>query len=360
MLLLIRYETNILKQYEWPDHEKPSTVRPQPLDDVPTIDLAGFLSGEPRATAEACKLIGEACRKHGFFVVVNHAVDLKLINDAHKYMDLFFELPLSERQKVQRKLGEICGCASSFIGRFSSSLPWKETLSFEFKDDQKESRPIEEYIKSKMGEDFTQLGRVYQEYSIAMSKLCLEISELLAISLGVKDRFHFRKIYEGNNSVMRLNYYPPCQKPNIALGTGPHCDPTSLTILHQDMAGGLEVLMDDQWWSVTPDMNAFVVNIGDTFMAFTNGIYKSCLHRAVVNNKEARKSLAFFCSPRVDKVVTPPTELINENNPRLYPDFTWGMMLKFTVKHYRADVTTLQQFTKWLEDQKFAAAHEEN
>ena len=154
---VIRYETNIPKQYEWPDHEKASMVRPPPLD-VPAINLAGFLSGEPRAAAEASKLIGEACRKHGFFVVVNHGVDSKLINDAHKYTDLFFELPLSERQKVQRKLGEHRGYASSFIGRFSSSLPWKETLSFEFRDDQKESKPIEEYIKSKMGEDFTQLG----------------------------------------------------------------------------------------------------------------------------------------------------------------------------------------------------------
>ena len=98
-----------------------------------------------------------------------------------------------------------------------------------------------------------------------MSKLSLGIMELLAISLGV-GRAHFREFFEENDSIMRLNYYPPCQKPDLALGTGPHCDPTSLTILHQDRVGGLQVFVDNEWRSISPNFEAFVVNIGDTFM----------------------------------------------------------------------------------------------
>ncbi|KAK7848282.1 gibberellin 20 oxidase 1 [Quercus suber] len=44
---------------------------------------------------------------------------------------------------------------------------------------------------------------------------------------------------------MRLNYYPPCQKPDLSLGTRPNCDPASLTILHQDrqdQVGGLQLV----------------------------------------------------------------------------------------------------------------------
>lgn len=89
--------------------------------------------------------------------------------------------------------------------------------------------------------------------------------ELLGISLGVR-RGHFRDFFEENKSIMRLNYYPPCQKPDLTLGTGPHCDPTSLTILHQDTVGGLEVFVDNEWRSIRPNFNAFVVNLGDTFM----------------------------------------------------------------------------------------------
>lgn len=98
-----------------------------------------------------------------------------------------------------------------------------------------------------------------------MNNLSLNVMEILGTSLGVGPAY-FREFFEGNESIMRLNYYPPCQKPDLALGTGPHCDPTSLTILHQDDVGGLEVYVDEKWHSITPNPQAFVVNIGDTFM----------------------------------------------------------------------------------------------
>lgn len=92
------------------------------------------------------------------------------------------------------------------------------------------------------------------------------------MSLGIGQSY-FRDFYEENDSIMRLNYYPPCQKPDQTLGTGPHCDPTSLTILHQDNVGGLEVFVDEKWHSIAPCSEAFVVNIGDTFMVSVQNTY---------------------------------------------------------------------------------------
>ncbi|KAI8545253.1 hypothetical protein RHMOL_Rhmol07G0026900 [Rhododendron molle] len=223
-------------------------------------------------------------------------------------MDLFFGMSLPEKMRAQRKNGDHCGYASSFTGRFSSKLPWKETLSFGYCDDRdhRSLNMVEDYFLSKLGEDFTQFG------------------------------------YENH-------------KPNLILGTGPHCDPTSLTILHQDDVGGLQVFVDGKWHSIPPCSEAFVVNIGDTFMVpLSNDMYKSCLHRAVVNNETRRKSLAFFLCPKLGKVVTPPNGLLVNNTtntatPRLYPDFTWRSLLEFTQKHYRADMETLDAFSNWLQ-----------
>ena len=97
-----------------------------------------------------------------------------------------------------------------------------------------------------------------------MSNLSLKIMELLGMSLGL-NRSHFKDFFEDNESILRLNYYPKCKQPDVVLGTGPHCDPTSLTILQQDHVSGLQVLVDNQWHSVPPNPQALVVNIGDTF-----------------------------------------------------------------------------------------------
>ena len=118
------------------------------------------------------------------------------------------------------------------------------------------------------------LRKVYQEYCEAMNTLALGIMELLGVSLGV-DKEYFREFFQGNDSIMRLNYYPKCQKPDQTLGTGPHCDPTSLTILHQDQVGGLQVFVDGKWYSIKPELDSFVVNIGDTFMVSEHDICDS-------------------------------------------------------------------------------------
>jgi len=79
--------------------------------------------------------------------------------------------------------------------------------------------------------------------------------------------------------------------------------------------------------------------------ALSNGKYKSCLHRAVVNESEERKSMAFFMNPREDKVVKPPVEI---SEPRKYPNFTWSDFVGFTQKHYRSDENTLDSFCNWF------------
>lgn len=108
---------------------------------------------------------------------------------------------------------------------------------------------------------------VYNEYSKEMCDLSLSILEIMGLGLGLERRI-LREFFEANDSILRLNYYPRCPKPDLTLGTGAHYDPTSLTILHQDEISGLQVFIDDKWRSISPNPNALVINVGDTLMVF--------------------------------------------------------------------------------------------
>lgn len=98
-----------------------------------------------------------------------------------------------------------------------------------------------------------------------MEKLAYTLIELIARSLSLPaERFHgFFKDHQ--TSVIRLNRYPPCPAPHLALGVGPHKDSSALTILSQDDVGGLEVKRksDGVWIRVKPTPGAYVVNIGN-------------------------------------------------------------------------------------------------
>lgn len=154
---ILKHQSHIPPQFVWPNHEKPCS-EPPPILDVPPIDLGGFLSGDPEAVSNAASLVDQACRKHGFFLVINHGIELELIEEAHKSIDFFFGNPLEEKQKALRKPGDHCGYASSFTNRFSSKLPWKETLSFRYSADSHLSNIIQIYFLELMGEDYVTFG----------------------------------------------------------------------------------------------------------------------------------------------------------------------------------------------------------
>lgn len=345
---VLQHRAEIPAEFVWPDEEKPTPDAEEELN-VPVVDLEEVLSSCEAAgegtMPPSLRMVREACEQHGFFQVVNHGVDREMLAEVHRHMEEFFGMPLEVKmEKARRRKGESCGYASSFTGRFASKLPWKETLSFRHRPG---AGDVKEYFVNTLGEAFRHHGNLFQAYCDAMSRVSMRIMELLGASLGVGRRC-YAAFFEGHDSIMRLNYYPPCRTPQLTLGTGPHCDPTSLTILHQDHVAGLQVFTDRRWRSVRPNPDAFVVNIGDTFMALSNGHYKSCLHRAVVNSDTHRRSLAFFLSPDMNKLVVPTPELVGQDQERRYPDFTWGQFLHFTQNHYRADGSTLDAFVRWL------------
>lgn len=102
-----------------------------------------------------------------------------------------------------------------------------------------------------------------EAYSAEMKKLAMTLLGQLAMALKMDDEEMRRLFNEGVQS-MRMNYYPPCPEPDIAIGFTPHSDADALTILFQlNGTEGLQIRKDGKWVLVRPLHNAFVVNLGD-------------------------------------------------------------------------------------------------
>ncbi|XP_042032176.1 gibberellin 20 oxidase 2-like [Salvia splendens] len=332
-----------LQKFTWPKEENTSSN--QELNE-PIIDLEGFHGGSAAETAGTTDLIRAACLGHGLFQVINHGVDLDLIKSVNDHVNLFFNLPKETQMRVHRLPGKIWGYSFAHADRFSLKLPWKEIFSCIFREDGHDSEETL-FFETAFGQEFEKIRLDFQNYGHAMKKLSLTIMEILGMSLGV-DKQHYKDFFEDGSSILRFNFYPPCQEPDQTLGTGPHCDPTALTILYQDQVRGLEVLDDGLWKSVRPRPDALVVSLGDTFSALANGVYKSCPHRAVVNKSMGRISMVYFLLPAEEKVIKPPKNLVSSERLRQYPDFKWSDFHNFTQNHYRVDLATLQNFSKWF------------
>lgn len=93
--------------YVWPKEELAHVAHDEYADDdeIPVIDLGG-LHGEldEGRRREICDRIRCACGSWGFFQVVNHGVDLSLLERVQTICKEFFDLPLETKELLDCKL----------------------------------------------------------------------------------------------------------------------------------------------------------------------------------------------------------------------------------------------------------------
>ena len=157
-------------------------------------------------------------------------------------------------------------------------------------------------------------------YFDACSKLAGRIHHAFARDLGLR-RDYFEDKFDRPMATLRLLRYPaPQDGVGVEIGAGAHTDYGNLTLLATDDAGGLQVrLRDGRWIDAPPLAGAYVVNIGDCLMRWTNDVYVSTPHRVVNRNARERYSIAFFFDPNPDALVAAIDSCIGEGSPRYAP-----------------------------------------
>ncbi|GMH56217.1 hypothetical protein TrRE_jg10657 [Triparma retinervis] len=158
-----------------------------------------------------------------------------------------------------------------------------------------------------------------------MKGLGLEILSLLDEGLPKSGEGKFVDNHKGRSrTIVRCTKYPALEDcgglvsaERLKSGKGvsrisAHRDLGTLTLLMQDQQGGLEVQDPEtgEWFPVPPVEGAVVVNVGNLMTRWTNGVYKSSIHRVVANPggghlTEDRWSVIMFISPDDDFTVSP-------------------------------------------------------
>ncbi|CAK9161648.1 unnamed protein product [Ilex paraguariensis] len=59
------------------------------------------------------------------------------------------------------------------------------------------------------------------------------------------------------------NYYPPCPRPDLALGVVAHTDMSAISILVPNDVQGLQVFKEGHWYDVKYIPNALIIHIGE-------------------------------------------------------------------------------------------------
>lgn len=146
------------------------------------------------------------------------------------------------------------------------------------------------------------LRKLIGEYGDEVVKLCGRLMKILSINLGLGEEY-LQNAFGGDENLgacLRVNFYPKCPQPDLTLGLSPHSDPGGMTLLLPDEnVSGLQVRKCNEWVTVEPAPNAFIVNMGDQIQ-----VYSLSLSLKIVQIKFSSELITNLLRTRISNFVS--------------------------------------------------------
>nr|BAC10996.1 flavanone 3-hydroxylase [Nierembergia sp. NB17] len=281
------------------EDERPKVAYNQFSNEIPIISLKGIDDDQSGKRGEICDKIVKACEDWGIFQVVDHGVDVELINKMTTLAKEFFALPPEEKLRFDMSGGKKGGFIVSSHLQGEAVQDWREIVTYF-------SYPIRARDYSRWPNKPEGWIAVTEKYSDTLMALACKLLEVLSEAMGLEKEALTKACVDMDQKVV-VNYYPKCPQPDLTLGLKRHTDPGTITLLLQDQVGGLQATKDNgkTWITVQPVEGAFVVNLGDHGHFLSNGRFKNADHQAVVNSNSSRLSIATFQNPAPEAIVYP-------------------------------------------------------
>jgi isopenicillin N synthase-like dioxygenase len=307
-----------------------ATARAVDLSEIPLIDFAPFLSGDAAARQAVADQIADASRRIGFFYLTGHGVPAALREDVFAKSAAFYGLPEAEREKVRATPDWYRGLMS-----FSQDLGVGKRYFEQYRvmdefapDPQVDPEGIF-YGPNRWPSAAPELAPATMAYFRAMTDLSHHLLAAFAMGIGLPPG-RFADYFHKPLSQLSLLYYSalPEGATQEMQNAAAHTDEGPFTILAQGEIGGLEVRRrDGAWISAPPIPGAYVINIGDMMMWWSNGRYLSNMHRVRNTSAQERFSVPFFFNPDREVVVEPLPELVAADGEAKFPPVQAGVHL---------------------------------
>ena len=306
-------------------------------DEVPSLDLADFLSDDESKRNKFVNDLGRAYNNIGFVAIKNHYLTDEMTKGLYEAVKSFFSLDDATKQKY-----EIEGLAGQrgYIGKGKEHAKGRKTGDlkefFHIGQEVTDGDPIKsEYPDNVDVKEIPELLDIGLEVYQNLEKTGVAMLQAIALFLGLDADYFNDKVKNGNSILRPIHYFPidnPDEIPDDAVRAAEHGDINLITLLMGASADGLQVLRrDGKWIPITALPDQLVVNVGDMLERLTNKRLKSTIHRVVNPPKElmktSRYSIPFFMHPRSEMDLTCLETCIDEDNPKAYEDITAGEFL---------------------------------
>jgi isopenicillin N synthase-like dioxygenase len=310
-------------------------------DEIPSLDLADFTSGETEKKAAFVKKLGDAYQNIGFVAIKNHGLSKELQDRLYAVIKKFFALPDEVKAKYEKP--EI-GFQRGYTGKGKEHAKGRNTgdlKEFYHVGQELSSIPDSDPIKSEYPaniwpDEIPEFESIALDVYKTLENVGKNMLRAIALHLGLDEDYFENKVVYGNSILRQIHYFPienPDQVPADAVRAAEHGDINLITLLMGASADGLQVLRKDgKWIPITALPEQLVVNVGDMLERLTNKKLKSTIHRVVNPPREmmhtSRYSIPFFMHPRSEMDLTCLESCIDDNNPKQFEDTIAGEFLE--------------------------------
>jgi len=320
------------------DHAIYLMDHPDSDEEIPTLDLNAYLSGQQGGREAAAAQLREISKTVGFFYLKGHGIPQKLIDDLFEESRRFHALPAETKTKIPYfdagsfKSGyqpcfkdDYQRTNINIIANAKPNLNAKFSINREGGSGGLSMTEAERNARINIWPDnLPGFKETLSDYHGRIEKLGRSFLPLWATSLNMPLDY-FDKYFATPHLTMSLLYYPP-QKDigNRQYGIAPHTDNAMMTFLVQKDIPGLAVRMPSgHWRAVDIVPGAILVNTGNLIVRWTNDEYLSTKHRVINTNDVDRYSIPVFFGPSGDALIEVLPTCQGPGRPSLYEPITY-------------------------------------